>query len=286
MNVPVTPEGELTFEDGVSAPGQVRRDARGDGRARRHQQLPAAEQSLQRLQPDADPRADLGSDGLMFTKVLIANRGAIACRIIRTLRRLGVSSGRGLLRGRSPRAARRAGGRGGAARPAAGGGELSESATRSSKRRATTGAEAIHPGYGFLSENADFAEACERAGHRLPRADAGADARARPEAHGARDRRARRRAAAAGHRPAADDVDDALVEAERCGYPVMLKSTAGGGGIGMRVCRDRRRTRASTSTRSRGWAQRTSARPACSSNASSSRRGTSRCRSSATARAA
>ena len=60
MNVPVTPEGGLTFEDGISAPRQVRRAARRDGRARADLQLPAVEQPLQCLQPDAGRAAGLG----------------------------------------------------------------------------------------------------------------------------------------------------------------------------------------------------------------------------------
>src|SRR5690606_2207884 len=99
----------------------------------------------------------------MFDKVLIANRGAIACRIVRTLRRLGIRSvavysdadrhamhvamaDEALHIGPSPAA---------------------ESYLRQEKIIAVareTGAQAIHPGYGFLSENASFAESCEAAG--------------------------------------------------------------------------------------------------------------------------
>ncbi len=59
MNVPVTPAGALTFEDGVSGPGPLRRDAGRDARARADLELPAAQQPLQRLQPDARPAARL-----------------------------------------------------------------------------------------------------------------------------------------------------------------------------------------------------------------------------------
>ncbi len=60
MNVPVTPEGGLTFADGISGAGPLRRDARRDGRAGADLQLPAAQQPVQRLQPDAGAPADLG----------------------------------------------------------------------------------------------------------------------------------------------------------------------------------------------------------------------------------
>ena len=70
MNVPVTPDGGLTFADGVSRPRRVRRDARRDGRHRPDLELPAAQQPLQRVQPDADRGADLqGVRGLGVTEV-------------------------------------------------------------------------------------------------------------------------------------------------------------------------------------------------------------------------
>ena len=105
----------------------------------------------------ADARAKI-------TKVLIANRGEIACRVIRACRELGPAHGRRLLRGRPRRAARAHGRRGGRHRAAARARELPASIDKiidASRRR---GADAVHPGYGFLSENADFAEACAAAG--------------------------------------------------------------------------------------------------------------------------
>ncbi len=121
----------------------------------------------------------------MFHKVLIANRGAIACRIIRTLRRIGV--------GASPSTRTADATRCTCARPmrpiasgAARGRRAICAPTRSCEIARHTGAEAIHPGYGFLSENADFAEACERTGFAFIGPTPAADARLRPEAHGAR----------------------------------------------------------------------------------------------------
>src|ERR1700746_1100556 len=99
----------------------------------------------------------------MFKKILIANRGEIACRVIKTARRLGVATvavySEADANARHVRLADEAALIG----PAAAresylvGGRLLEAAKR-------TGAKAIHPGYGFLSENEEFAEACEKAG--------------------------------------------------------------------------------------------------------------------------
>ena len=94
------------------------------------------------------------------------------------------------------------------------------------------------PGYGFLSENAGFAEACADARHRLHRPHARADARFRTEAHGARHRRARAACRCCRARNCWPRWTRRWSRPRAIGYPVMLKSTAGGGGIGMRLCRD------------------------------------------------
>jgi urea carboxylase len=170
----------------------------------------------------------------MFDKVLIANRGAIACRIIRTLKAMGVKSvavfsdaDAGSLHVSLADEAVRIG-----PAPAAESylrGDLILAAAKA------TGAQAIHPGYGFLSENAGFADACETAGIAFigPTAD---NIRAFGLKHTARD------LAQAHGVPLAPGTDllvdpvAALEAAERIGFPVILKATAGGGGIGMRVC--------------------------------------------------
>jgi urea carboxylase len=100
-----------------------------------------------------------------------------------------------------------------------------------------TGARAIHPGYGFLSENAAFAENCEAHGITFigptpaQMRDFGLKHRARAlaQAHGL---------PLLPGSGLLSDIAQARTEAERIGYPVMLKSTAGGGGIGMQLCRD------------------------------------------------
>lgn len=172
----------------------------------------------------------------MFGKVLIANRGAIACRIIRTLRRMGVQAvavfseaDRDSLHVAEADEAYCIG-------PAPA--RLSyldvaailEAAGRS-------GAEAIHPGYGFLSENADFAETCAKAGLTFI-GPTPTQMRRFGLKHVAR---ATATEAGVPLLPGTEllpDVSAAIEAGERIGYPVMLKSTAGGGGIGMRLCRD------------------------------------------------
>ncbi len=169
----------------------------------------------------------------MFKKVLIANRGAIACRIQRTLKQLGVASvavyseadagarhvleaDEAYLLGPAPAA---------------------ESYLRSDKILQIArecGAEAIHPGYGFLSENPDFADACAAAGIAFI-GPTGAQMRAFGLKHSARELAEANGVPLLPGSGLLTDVGQAAAEARRIGYPVMLKSTAGGGGIGMRL---------------------------------------------------
>ena len=172
----------------------------------------------------------------MFNKVLIANRGAIACRIIRTLRRMGVGSvavfsdaDAGSLHVSQADEAVRIG-----PAPAAQSYLDVEAVLAAAK---ATGAQAIHPGYGFLSENTAFAEACEAAGIAFigPTPD---NIRAFGLKHTARDLA---RAQGVPLAPGTDLLTDAAAAeaaAAEIGFPVILKATAGGGGIGMRVCED------------------------------------------------
>lgn len=171
-----------------------------------------------------------------FDTVLIANRGAIATRIIRTLRRMGLRSvavyseaDKDSLHVVLADEAICIG----AARAAES--YLNIPAILDAARR--TGAGAIHPGYGFLAENVEFAEACEKEGIVFigPTPD---NIRTFGLKHSAR-------ALAAAHgvplAPGTDlltDETEAVQAANGIGYPVMLKATAGGGGIGMRVCED------------------------------------------------
>jgi urea carboxylase len=170
----------------------------------------------------------------MFRKVLIANRGALACRIIRTLRRMGVGSvavySEADRHSRHVEMADEAVAIGAA--PAA---ESYLSIDRLLEAARKTSAEAIHPGYGFLSENAGFAEAC--AAHGIvfigPPPE---QMRAFGLKHTARQLAAQYRVPMLPGTELLECPAEALAEANRIGYPVMLKSTAGGGGIGMRLC--------------------------------------------------
>jgi urea carboxylase len=169
----------------------------------------------------------------MFGKVLIANRGAIACRIIRTLDRMGISSVAVYSEAdRHSMHVRAAGESVCIGPPQAAESYLKIDAILEAARK--TGAEAIHPGYGFLSENPSFAEACEQAGIVFigPKPE---QMRAFGLKHKARE------LAQAADVPLAPgsgliaDIAHAEAEAARIGYPVMIKSTAGGGGIGLQL---------------------------------------------------
>jgi len=172
----------------------------------------------------------------MFRKVLIANRGAIACRIIRSLKALGVHSvavySEADAQARHVREADEAHLLGPA--PAA---ESYLRADRILQIARDCGAEAIHPGYGFLSENPAFAQACEDAGIAFI-GPSPAQMRAFGLKHTARELAEQQGVPLLPGSGLLHDAAQARAEAQRIGYPVMLKSTAGGGGIGMRLVRN------------------------------------------------
>jgi urea carboxylase len=176
------------------------------------------------------------SVSLPFDTVLIANRGAIATRIIRTLRRMGLravavysEADAGSLHVAEADEAVCIGG----ARPSES--YLNIPAIIAAAK--ATGAGAIHPGYGFLAENVEFAEACGAAGILFvgPTTD---NIRTFGLKHSARELAAAHGVPLAPGSDLLTDEEEAVTAAARIGYPVMLKATAGGGGIGMRVCED------------------------------------------------
>ncbi|RQS64104.1 urea carboxylase [Burkholderia sp. Bp8963] len=173
---------------------------------------------------------------MRFTKVLVANRGEIACRVIRTLKRLGIASV--AVYSEADRDARHVmlADEAVCVGPAPAADSYLNVAAILDAARAT-GAQAVHPGYGFLSENPGFADACEAAGLRFigPR---GGQMRAFGLKHTARELARAHDVALLPGTGLLADVATALAEADTIGYPVMLKSTAGGGGIGMSLCRD------------------------------------------------
>jgi acetyl-CoA/propionyl-CoA carboxylase biotin carboxyl carrier protein len=170
----------------------------------------------------------------MFRKVLIANRGEIALRIIRTLREMNIASiaaysdaDRDALFVQAADEAYRLG------RASAAESYLNIPAILEISKQ--SGADAIHPGYGFLAENAAFAEAVAEAGLTF----------IGPSPHAIRvmgDKIAARSAVSKlgvpvvpGTDGPVESVDGALVFAEKCGYPVAVKAAGGGGGRGIRV---------------------------------------------------
>ncbi|MCB5425198.1 urea carboxylase [Altererythrobacter sp. CC-YST694] len=171
---------------------------------------------------------------MTFDTVLVANRGAIATRIIRTLRRMGLRSVAvyseadvGSLHVSQADVAACIG-----PAPAA---ESYLNIAAILKAAKDTGAGAIHPGYGFLAENTDFAEACAAAGivfigptsENIRTFGLKHSARALAAAHGV---------PLAPGTGLLTDEEEAAQAACEIGFPVVLKATAGGGGIGMRIC--------------------------------------------------
>ncbi|MFN9106646.1 MAG: acetyl/propionyl/methylcrotonyl-CoA carboxylase subunit alpha, partial [Betaproteobacteria bacterium] len=173
----------------------------------------------------------------MFSKILIANRGEIACRVAATARRLGVRTV--AVYSDADAHARHVSLCDEAVR-------LGPAPARDSYLRGeriveiarALGAEAIHPGYGFLSENEDFAAACAKAGIAFigppPAAiramGSKSEAKTLMEKAGV--------PLVPGYHGAAQDPALLQREADRIGYPVLIKASAGGGGKGMRVVRE------------------------------------------------
>lgn len=172
----------------------------------------------------------------MFKRVLIANRGAIATRIIRTLKKLDIESvvvyhekdQDSLHVQRADIAV------------SLGGGTVAETYLNQDKIiqiAISKNVDAIHPGYGFLSENTKFVERCESEGLIFigPTPD---QMNVFGLKHLAREAAEKANVPLLTGSSVLEDVDAAISWAEKIGYPVMLKSSAGGGGIGMQVCRD------------------------------------------------
>ena len=170
----------------------------------------------------------------MFSKVLVANRGEIACRIIRTLKKMNIASvavysdadahamhvmeaDESILIGPSPAA------------------ESYLNTERILSAARECGAQAIHPGYGFLSENADFAGRCAQAGISFI-GPSDTHIREFGLKHRARELAEQFDVPLVPGSPLLSSLNDALGAATDIGYPVMLKSTSGGGGIGMALC--------------------------------------------------
>ena len=170
----------------------------------------------------------------MFRKILIANRGEIACRVIATARRLGIATV--AVYSEADAGARHATladeawpiGPAPARQSYLVGEKILEVARRS-------GAQAIHPGYGFLSENADFATACAAAGVVFIGPPASA-IRAMGSKAGSKALMERSGVPLVpGYHGEAQDLDLLRTAAAEIGYPVLIKASAGGGGKGMRI---------------------------------------------------
>jgi propionyl-CoA carboxylase alpha chain len=170
----------------------------------------------------------------MFKKILIANRGEIACRIMRTARRMGIATvavysdaDAEALHVRMADEAVRIG------PPSAA--ESYLNTERIVEACQATGAEAVHPGFGFLSENPEFARALATAGLTFIGPGPEAIAAMGDKIQSKKLARAAGISTVPGHLDVVPDAENAVVIARDIGYPVMIKASAGGGGKGMRI---------------------------------------------------
>ena len=171
----------------------------------------------------------------MLRRVLIANRGEIALRVLRACRELGIETVAVYSQADADALHVQLAGQAVCIGPArAADSYLNQDALLTVAK--ATGCDGVHPGYGFLSENADFADACAAAGLTFigPSGDAIRKAGSKSAA------RDLMRAAGVPVTPGSDgpvaSVEEALAAAESVGYPVLLKASAGGGGRGIRRC--------------------------------------------------
>ncbi|MBM3554850.1 MAG: acetyl/propionyl/methylcrotonyl-CoA carboxylase subunit alpha [Alphaproteobacteria bacterium] len=178
----------------------------------------------------------------MFSKILIANRGEIACRIMRSCRRLGIKTvavyseadanglhvreaDEAILIGPAPSA------------------QSYLRIDRIMEAVRKTGAEAVHPGFGFLSENAHFAAALKEAKVTFVGPDTHSVAAMGDKIESKKLAKQAGVASVPGYLGAIKDTDEAVKIAREIGYPVMIKASAGGGGKGMRIAFDDREAR-------------------------------------------
>ncbi|MGB0665008.1 MAG: urea carboxylase [Pontibacterium sp.] len=174
-----------------------------------------------------------------ISKVLIANRGAIATRIIRTLKQMGIQSVAVYADCDADSLHVRLADEAICLNPDSPEQNQAPFTYLNAKRilsiASETGAQAIHPGYGFLSENADFEAACAQKGIAFigPTSEQMLDFGLK---HRARELALASQVPLLPGSELLTDLNDALAQADVIGYPVMLKSTAGGGGIGMSLC--------------------------------------------------
>ncbi|GAB4237417.1 MAG: acetyl/propionyl/methylcrotonyl-CoA carboxylase subunit alpha [Kiloniellaceae bacterium] len=178
----------------------------------------------------------------MFKKILIANRGEIACRIIKTCKRLGIRTVAVYSEADATALHVREADEAVAIGPAA----ATESYLVMDKIIAAakeTGAEAVHPGFGFLSENAKFVEALEAAGLVFIGPPVKAIGAMGDKITSKKLAAEAKVSTVPGHPDAIDDEAEAVKVAGEIGYPVMIKASAGGGGKGMRIARNEVETR-------------------------------------------